>query len=113
MAHLLFKWALSGERYVFTGLATTSRGQVPEVDTELVAIWSWLQKWKVRTGEFDWTATRRTVTSKEEVLAVEKGALVADGSTVLHPVETRLVLSLPEKVAVQFRFEFNVVDDRR
>lgn len=24
-----------------------------------------------------------------------------------------LVVTLPEKVAVQFRFEFNVVDDRR
>lgn len=76
MAHLLFKWALSGERYVFTGQATTSRGHVPEVDSELVAIWAWLQKWKVRTGEFDWTATRRTVTLRSEISmreAITKG----------------------------------------
>lgn len=113
MAHLLFKWALKGDRYVFTGKASTARGQVSDVDAELVEIWAWVQKWKLRAGEFDWDATRRTLTTKEESLAVAKGAVVAEGSTVLHPVETCLVLSLPEKVAVQFRFEFNVVDDRR
>lgn len=113
MPHLLFKWVLRDERYEFHGIAQTARALQGEVDAELVEIGAWLQRQKLRPGQFGWEASRRTVTSKDEVLTVEQGAVVAEGRTVLHPQETKVVLSLPEKVAVQFRFEFNVVDDRR
>ncbi len=113
MSHLLFKWVLKQDRYEFTGEAKTPRAMEPEVNAELLEIWAWLQRQKLRASEYTWSATRRTMTSKDETLTVASGAVIADGSTILHPQETRLVLALPEKVAVQFRFEFNVVDDRR
>lgn len=113
MSHLLFKWVLREDRYEFSGQAQTPRALQAEVDAEIVAIWAWVQRQKLRPGQFGWEATRRTATSKDEVLTVANGAVVADGGTVLHPQETRVVVTLPEKVAVQFRFEFNVVDDRR
>lgn len=112
MPHLLFKWVLRDDRYEFSGLAQTPRAQQAEVDSEIVAVWAWLQRQKLKPGQFGWEATRRTVTSKDEVLSVSHGAVVAEGSTVLHPQEARVVVTLPENVAVQFRFEFNVVDDR-
>ncbi|MFN9470900.1 hypothetical protein [Acidovorax sp.] len=112
MSHLLFKWVLREDRYEFTGQAKTPRAAEGEVNAEILAIWAWLQRQKLRPAEYRWNATRRTTTSKDETLVVTGGAVVADGGTILHPQETRVVLSLPEKVAVQFRFEFNVVDDR-
>ncbi len=83
------------------------------MDAEIVAIWAWIQRQKLRPGQFGWEASRCTSTSKDEALTVANGAIVADGGTILHPQETRVVVTLPEKVAVQFRFEFNVVDGRR
>lgn len=112
MPHLLFKWVLREDRYEFSGEAKTPRALEAEVNAEIVAIWAWLQRQKLRPGQFGWEATRRTLTSKDEALTVSHGTVSADGSTVLHPQETRVVVTLPEKVAVQFRFEFNVVDDR-
>lgn len=112
MPHLLFKWVLRDDGYEFTGQAKTARAMQAEVDAEIVEIWSWVQRQKLRPGQFGWDATRRTMTSKDETLVVTGGVVVPEGSTILHPQETRLVLTLPEKVAVQFRFEFNVVDDR-
>lgn len=112
MPHLLFKWVFREDRYEFSGVARTARSLQAEVDSELVSIWSWLAKQRLRPGDFTWDARRSTVTSKDEVLEVIRGDVQAQGSTVLHPQETKLVLTLPEKVAVQFRFEFNVVDDR-
>jgi hypothetical protein len=113
MSHLLFKWVLKQDRYEFTGEAKTPRAMESEVNAELLEIWAWLQRQKLRSSEYTWSATRRTMTSKDETLTVAGGAVIADGGTILHPQETRLVLGLPEKVAVQFRFEFNVVDDRQ
>ncbi len=113
MSHLLFKWVLRENRYEFTGQAQTQRALQEEVNAEIVAIWAWLQRQKLRPGQFEWNASRRTVTSKDETLSVENGAVLSEGGTIIHPQETRIVLVLPEKVAVQFRFEFNVVDDRR
>lgn len=112
MPHLLFKWVLREDRYEFSGEAKTPRALEAEVNAEIVAIWAWLQHQRLRPGQFGWEATRRTLTSKDETLTVSHGTVSADGSTVLHPQETRVVVTLPEKVAVQFRFEFNVVDDR-
>lgn len=110
--HLQFKWVLRDQQYEFSALAQTSRGQQPEVEAELVEIWTWLQRQKLRPGQFGWDATRKTLTSKIETLSVSQGAVEGDGETIFHPQETRLVLTLPDTVAVNFRFEFNVVDDR-
>lgn len=112
MPHLLFKWVLRADCYEFSGVARTARSLVSEVDAELVSIWGWISRQRLRAGDFTWEAKRSTVTSKDEVIEVVRGEVQAAGSTVLHPQETKLVLTLPEKVAVQFRFEFNVVDDR-
>lgn len=112
MKHFQFKWVLRDQQYEFSALAQTSRGQQPEVDAELVEIWTWLQRQKLRPGQFGWDATRKTLTSKIETLSVSQGAVDSDGETIFHPQETRLVLTLPDTVAVNFRFEFNVVDDR-
>jgi len=97
---------------VFSALAQTSRGQQREVEAELVEIWIWLQRQKLRPGQFGWNATRKTLTTKIETLSVSQGAVESDGETNFHPQDTRLVLILPDTVAVKFRFEFNVVDDR-
>lgn len=113
MKHFQFKWVLRDQQYQFSGLAQTSRAQQPEVDNELVEIWVWLQRQKLRPGKFGWEATRKSVTSKVETLSVSHGAVQSDGETIFSPLETRLVLTLPDTAAVNFRFEFNVVDDRR
>lgn len=110
--HFQFKWVLRDQQYEFSALAQTSRGQQPEVEDELVEIWTWLQRQKLRPGQFGWDATRKTLTSKIETLSVSQGAIDSDGETIFHPQETRQVLTLPDTVAVNFRFEFNVVDDR-
>lgn len=47
------------------------------------------------------------------LLRGNQDAVIVEGSAIPHPQETRINLTLSEKVAVQFRFEFNVVDDRR
>jgi hypothetical protein len=112
MKHFQFKWVLRDQQYQFSGLAQTSRAQQPEVDAELVEIWAWLQRQKLRPGKFGWEATRMSVTSKVETLSVSHGAVQSDGETIFSPLETRLVLTLPDTAAVNFRFEFNVVDDR-
>ncbi|KRC25600.1 hypothetical protein [Acidovorax sp. Root219] len=112
MKHFQFKWVLRDQQYVFSALAQTSRTQQPEVEAELVEIWTWLQRQKLRPGQFGWDATRKTTTTKMETLSVSHGALESDGETIFHPQETRLVLTLPDTAAVNFRFEFNVVDDR-
>lgn len=112
MKHFQFKWVLRDQQYEFSALAQTSRGQQPEVEAELVEIWTWLQRQKLRPGQFGWDATRKTLTSKIETLSVSHGAVESDGETIFHPQETRLVLTLPDTAAVNFRFEFNVVDDR-
>lgn len=93
-------------------MAQTSRAQQPEVEAELVELWAWLQCQKLRPGKFGWEATRTTMTSKVETLSLSNGAVQSDGETVFHPQETRLVLTLSDMAAVNFRFEFNVVDDR-
>ncbi|MDP4078438.1 hypothetical protein [Acidovorax sp. A1169] len=67
----------------------------------------------LRPGQFGWEATRKTLTIKIETLSVSQGAVDIDGETIFHPQETLLVLTLPDIVAVNFRFEFIVVDDRR
>ena len=113
MKHFQFKWVLRDQQYEFTGLAQTSRAQQPEVEAELVEIWAWLQRQKLRPGKFGWEATRKTATTKVDTLSVSYGAVQSDGETIFHPQETRLVLTLPDTAAVNFRFEFNVVDDRR
>lgn len=113
MKHFQFKWVLRDQQYEFTGLAQTSRAQQPEVEAELVEIWAWLQRQKLRPGKFGWEATRKTATTKVDTLSVSYGAVQSDGETIFHPLETRLVLTLPDTAAVNFRFEFNVVDDRR
>lgn len=113
MKHFQFKWVLRDQQYEFTGLALTSRAQQPEVEAELVEIWAWLQRQKLSTGKFGWEATRKTMTTKVDTLSVSYGVVQSDGETIFHPQETRLVLTLPDTVAVNFRFEFNVVDDRR
>lgn len=112
MKHFQFKWVLRDQQYEFSGLAQTSRAQQPEVEAELVEIWTWLQRQKLRPGKFGWEATRTTTTSKVETLSVSHGTVQSDGETIFHPQETRLVLTLPDTAAVNFRFEFNVVDDR-
>ena len=112
MPHLLFKWVLQEDRYEFSGQARTPRALEAEVETEIVEIWTWLQRQKLRSGQFGWDVTRNTSTRKDETLTVVNGSIVASGGTIMPPQETRVVVTLPEKVAVQFRFEFNVVDDR-
>lgn len=112
MKHFQFRWVLRDQQYEFSGLAQVSRAQQPEVEAELVEIWTWLQRQKLRPGQFGWEASRTTMTSKVESLSVSNGAVQSDGETVFHPQETRLVLTLPDMAAVNFRFEFNVVDDR-
>ena len=112
MKHFQFKWVLRDQQYEFSALAKTSRGPQPEVEAELVEIRTWLQRQKLRPGQFVWNATRKTMTTKMETLSVSNGAVQSDGETIFHPHETRLVLTLPDTVAVNFRFEFNVVDDR-
>ncbi|MFN9471188.1 MAG: hypothetical protein ACK59X_07060 [Acidovorax sp.] len=97
---------------MFTAIAQTSRAQQAEVEAEIAEIWAWLQRQKLRPGKFGWEATRKTQTTKIETLTVNRGAVESDGETIFHPQETRLVLTLPDMVAVNFRFEFNVVDDR-
>ena len=72
----------------------------------------WLQRQKLRPGQFGWEATRKTLTSKIETLSMSHGAVESNGETIFHPQGTRLVLALPDTAAVNFRFEFNVVDDR-
>ena len=93
-------------------MARTSRAQQAEVEAEIAEIWAWLLRQKLRAGKFGWEATRKTLTTKIETLTVNRGAVESDGETIFHPQETRLVLTLPDMVAVNFRFEFNVVDDR-
>ena len=112
MKHFQFKWVLRDQQYEFSALAQTSRGHQPEVEAELVEIWTWLLRQKLRPGKFGWDATRKTLTSKIETLSVSHGTVESDGETIFHPQETRLVLTLPDTAAVNFRFEFNVVDDR-
>lgn len=112
MSYLKFKWAKQGEQYVFTGHAHAPLAQQSEVDAEVVAIWRWLARQRFAPHQFTFEATRHTTTSKDEMLTVEHGQLAADGHTVFHPQQTRLVLALPEAAAVQFRFSFDVVDDR-
>lgn len=112
MQHFQFKWVLRDQQYEFSGLAQTSRAQQSEVEAELIDIWSWLQRQKLRSDKFGWNATRTTTTSKVETLSVTNGVVQSEGDTIFHPQETRLVLTLPDTAAVNFRFEFNVVDDR-
>ncbi|WP_409956180.1 hypothetical protein [Acidovorax sp.] len=112
MRHFQFRWVLRDQQYVFTAIAQTSRAQQAEVEAEIAEIWAWLQRQKLRPGKFGWEATRKTQTTKIETLTVNRGAVESDGETIFHPQETRLVLTLPDMVAVNFRFEFNVVDDR-
>jgi hypothetical protein len=81
-----------------------------EVSAEILAIWNWLQRQKLRPGQFDWNAgsyQQGRDTLRQEWRCARRGW---DDSP-SH--ETRIVLALPEKVAIQFRFQFNVVDDRR
>jgi len=112
MKHFQFKWVLRDQQYEFSGLAQTGRAQQSEVDAELVEIWAWLQRQKLRPGQFGWEATRKTASTKVDTLSVSHGAVQSDGGTIFHPQETSLVLTLPDTAAVNFRFEFNVVDDR-
>lgn len=112
MSYLKFKWTKKGEQYVFTGQAQASLAQQQDVDAEVVAIWRWLARNRLASHQFTFEATRHTATSKNERLTIDEGRLVSDGHTVFHPQETRLILALPEAAAVQFRFSFDVVDDR-
>lgn len=49
MPHLLFKWVLREDRYEFSGQAKTPRALEAEVDAEIIAIWAWVQRQKLRT----------------------------------------------------------------
>ncbi len=68
MKHFQFKWVLRDQQYEFSGMAQTSRALQSEVEAELVEIWAWLQRQKLRPGQFKWDASRKTLTGKEEVL---------------------------------------------
>ncbi|KAF1049534.1 hypothetical protein [Xylophilus sp.] len=46
------------------------------------------------------------------MLTPSHGRVHVDGQTVFHSQTTKVILTLPEAAAVQFRFSFDVVDDR-
>jgi len=74
MKHFQFKWVLRDQQY-----------QQPEVEAELVEIWAWLQRQKLRSGKFGWEAIRTTTTSKIESLSVSHGTVQSGGETISIP----------------------------
>lgn len=85
MMHFQFKWVLRDQQYELSGLAQTRRAQQTEVEAELVEIWTWLQRQKLRPGMFGWEATRKTATTKVDTLSVSYGAVQSDGETITIP----------------------------
>ncbi|MBV7542079.1 hypothetical protein [Acidovorax sp. sic0104] len=112
MGLIEYKWDLEGDWFWFRGRAEAPLSANPAIEAELLDVAAWLQERKISRGRIAFSAKREQRTSKSEALVVNRGKVEADGSTVFHPVVTTVEIRLPQHVAAEFRFAFNVVDDR-
>ena len=79
-------------------------------DGQIVDVAKWLQKQKLRPGEYAFKASRTDAVVKEEILSVVDGAVVATGGTKFKPWRLRLEVKVPMSVAMMFAMGFGTTE---
>jgi hypothetical protein len=108
---LTFHWKKRGDRYIFK-CETALSGDPNQCNEQLNEILRWCKAQKLKTDEYRFEATRRSITEKTEVFGVNGREGGFSGGTVFHPAKLTVELELPDRLGPMFTMAFTATDER-